>query len=107
VAQLSAARAAALSSAATYRQIVGDEPGKLESPKPVSKLLPSSIGVALATGAAEHPAILGTQQLVDVAAYRVKASEGALLPSLSAQAGVSRDYTERSPSSAISPNGWS
>lgn len=107
VAQLSAARAAALASAATYRQIVGEEPGKLDMPKPTGKLLPSSIGVALATGAAEHPAILGTEQLVDVAQFRVKAAEGTLLPTVSAQAGIARNYQERSPGLATSPNGWS
>lgn len=92
VAKLSAARAQALSSAAIYRQIVGDEPGKLKAAAPVSKLLPSSIDSAIAIASKEHPAILATQHLVDAAGFSVKSAEGALLPQISASAGVSRDY---------------
>ncbi|HEY4192748.1 MAG TPA: TolC family outer membrane protein [Mesorhizobium sp.] len=92
VAKLSAARAQALSSAAIYHQIVGDEPGKLKAAAPVGKLLPSSIDAAVAIASNEHPAILATQHLVDAAAFSVKSAEGALLPQLSASAGVERDY---------------
>ncbi|MFS9598801.1 TolC family protein, partial [Klebsiella variicola] len=42
-AQVSAAQAQALASAGVYRQIVGDQPGKLKAPSPLGKLLPSSI----------------------------------------------------------------
>ncbi len=92
VAKVSAARAQALSSAAIYRQIVGDEPGKLKAAAPVAKLLPSSIDAAMAVASNEHPAILATQHLVDAAGFSVKSAEGALLPQLSANAGVSRNY---------------
>lgn len=92
VAKVSAAKAQALSSAAIYRQIVGDEPGKLKAAAPLAKLLPSSIDAANAIASNEHPAILATQHLVDAAAFSVKSAEGALLPQLSASAGVSRDY---------------
>ncbi len=92
VAKVSAARAQALSSAAIYRQIVGDEPGKLQAASPVAKLLPSGIDAAMAIASNEHPAILATQHLVDAAAFSVKSAEGALLPQISANAGVSRDY---------------
>ena len=92
VAKVSAAKAQALSSAAIYRQIVGDEPGKLKPAAPLAKLLPSSIDAANAIASNEHPAILATQHLVDAAAFSVKSAEGALLPQLSASAGVSRDY---------------
>ena len=92
IAQLSAARAQALASAATYRQIVGDDPGKLKAAPPLTKLLPRSIDSAFALAANEHPAILATEHAVDAAAFNVKSAEGALLPQLSASAGVSRDY---------------
>ncbi|MER8393794.1 TolC family outer membrane protein [Mesorhizobium sp. M1340] len=97
VAQLSAARATALASAATYRQIVGDEPGRLRPAAPVSKLLPSSLDAAIAIASAEHPAILATAHLVDAAAFSVKSAEGALLPQLSASAGVSSAYRHTQP----------
>ncbi|RWL86832.1 MAG: transporter [Mesorhizobium sp.] len=97
VAQLSAARATALASAATYHQIVGDEPGKLKVASPLGKLLPGSLDSALAVASAEHPAILATQHLVDAAAFSVKSSEGALLPQVSASAGISDNYSHSVP----------
>jgi len=105
VAQLSAARAQALASAATYRQIVGDEPGKLKAASPLGKLLPRSLDAAIEIAATEHPAILSTEHLVDAAAFQVKSHEGALLPQLSASAGVSDDYSKNSPETLTSQNG--
>lgn len=97
VAQLSAARATALASAATYHQIVGDEPGKLKAASPLGKLLPGNLDSALAVASAEHPAILATQHLVDAAAFSVKSSEGALLPQVTASAGISDNYSHAAP----------
>ncbi|RWB00662.1 TolC family outer membrane protein [Mesorhizobium sp.] len=100
VAELAAARAQALASAATYRQIVGDEPGRLRAASPLAKLLPSNLDAAIAIASSEHPAILATQHLVDAAAFSVKSAEGALLPQLSASAGVSSDYIKNDPLSS-------
>ncbi|UDL90046.1 TolC family outer membrane protein [Mesorhizobium sp. PAMC28654] len=105
VAQLSAARAQALSSAATYHQIIGDEPGKLKGASPLAKLLPGSLNSAIGVASNEHPAILANQHLVDAAGFSVKSAEGALLPQLSASAGVSDTYNQYSPSSLSNPNG--
>jgi len=93
IAQASAARAQVLVSSAQYRQLIGTDPGKLEAGKPLAKLLPRSIEESMNIAAAEHPAILASQQLVDAAGYQVKSNEGALLPQVSADAGVSRGYT--------------
>jgi outer membrane protein len=97
VAQLSAARAAVLSSSAVYRQVIGDDPGKLRPAGPLAKLLPAKLGQAIAIAAAEHPAIKSTQNLVDASSYAVKSAEGALLPGVTASAGVSRGYRHNSP----------
>lgn len=97
VAQLASARATALASAATYHQIVGDEPGKLKAAAPVGRLLPASLDGAFTIASAEHPAILATQHLVDAAAFTVKSSEGALLPQVSASAGISDNYSHSVP----------
>jgi len=107
VASLSAARAQALASAATYHQVVGDEPGKLKPASPLAKLLPSSLEAAFAIASNEHPAILATQHLVDAAAFSVKSAEGALLPQLSASAGISEDYINRNPSQGQNGNSTS
>ncbi|WP_432420055.1 TolC family outer membrane protein [Nitratireductor mangrovi] len=100
VAQLSAARAQVLSSSAVYRQIVGDDPGKLQAARPLAKLLPNKLGEAIAIASAEHPAIRATQHLVDAAGFAVKSAEGALLPGVSASASVSRGFRHNSPDPA-------
>ncbi|MBR2688776.1 MAG: TolC family outer membrane protein [Aquamicrobium sp.] len=106
-AQVSAAQAQALASAGVYRQIVGDQPGKLKAPSTLGKLLPSSIENAIAAANNENPAILANQHLVDASGFGVKAAEGALLPQLSASAGISRNYRDASPGSILSPDGSS
>ena len=107
VAQLSAARAQALSSAAIYRQIVGDEPKSLKSASPLGKLLPKNLDGALGVAQGQHPAILATQHLVDAAGFSVKSAEGALLPQLSASAGISQAYRNTSPDAAADGNSTS
>ena len=104
-AQVSAAQAQALASAGIYRQIIGDQPGKLKAPAPLGKLLPSSIENAIAAATNENPAILANQHLVDATGFGVKAAEGALLPTLSANAGVSQQYRHNSPGNFLNPNG--
>src|SRR5690606_30792822 len=94
VAQLSAARAQVQVSEAAYLQLVGDRPGRLQGASPAGRLLPSGMEQAIAIGLSEHPAIKATLHLVDAAAFQVKAQEGALLPQVSAQAGVSRSFTD-------------
>ncbi len=106
VAQVAAAKAQAQSSAATYRRVIGDDPGNLKGAAPLSKLLPNSLAAGIALGEAQHPAILATQQLVDAAAYSVKSAEGQLLPQLSASAGIQSSYRNSLPGVGIgSSNG--
>jgi outer membrane protein len=97
VAQLSSARATALSSAAAYRQLIGEEPNSLKMPSPLSKLLPKSLEQAVALAQEQHPAIIATEHLVDAAAFTVKSTEGQLLPQLSASAGISQDFRDSTP----------
>jgi len=63
----------------------------------VAKLLPKGLPAAIALADAGHPAIAATQHLVDAADFVVKSAEGALLPQLSASAGVTRSFRESSP----------
>ena len=104
VAQLSAARAQAQASEATYRQIVGEKPGRLTAAGPV-KSLPKNLDSAVAIAGKEHPAILANLHLVDAAGFAVKSAEGALLPQISAGVSLDRDYVNGSPNAA--QNGWS
>jgi len=96
LAQLAAARAQAAASAATYRQLVGDDPGTLEAPEPLSRLLPAGIDQATAIALAEHPAIAARLHQVDAAAFSVKSAEGTLLPNLSASASLTTTRTDTS-----------
>ncbi len=96
IAQLNAAEAQAKASAASYRQVVGENPGQLKSPGSITKQLPSSLDSAVQTAQAEHPAIVASLHSIDATEYVVKAAEGALLPTLSARAGVQRVYEGKS-----------
>jgi outer membrane protein len=104
VAQLAAARAQALSSAAIYHQVIGEEPGKLASPS-AARGLPKGIDSAIVIANTEHPAIIATEHLVDAAGFAVKAAEGSLLPQLSASASVARNYQNTVPESFLTTNG--
>jgi len=92
VAQLAAAQAQVEVSEATYQQVIGDAPGKLQPGKPLAKMLPKSVDSAVAIANEDHPAIIATERLVDAAAFVVKSNEGALLPQVSASAGLQRSY---------------
>ena len=96
LAQFTAADAQAKSSAAVYRQIVGDEPGKLSPAGAVGKFLPKSLDQALSISAGEHPAIQANYHVVDATEFGVKSAEGALLPTLGVQASVEKKYQNRS-----------
>jgi outer membrane protein len=92
VAQLNAAEAQTKSSAAVYREIVGEEPRKLERTSAVSKLLPKSLDQAVEAALGEHPAILANFHAIDATEFGVKVAEGALLPTLGARGNVRKTY---------------
>ena len=92
-------------SRAVYRQVIGNEPGRLRLAFPYQKVLPASLNAAIAMGQDNHPNILAAVYDVDVAAYQVKQIEGELLPTLSvegdAQTTFSVDDSEFSNSASI------
>lgn len=96
-AQLEAARASAISSAAVYRQLTGTEPSDLTTASALSKGMPRSLDSALAVAFAEHPAILVRNHLIDSGLFNVKAAEGAFLPQVGVSASVTRSYSSASP----------
>jgi outer membrane protein len=79
-------------SVASYRQVVGVEPKRLEPALSVEKLLPKSLNEAIATALVENPAVVGAQHQIDVAALAVKVAEGALAPTVSVNAQVGPQY---------------
>jgi outer membrane protein len=80
--QVLSAEALYNSSVATYRQVIGVEPGKLSPGAPVDRFSPGNLPSAVSVGTATHPAVTTAQYNVDVALQAVKVAEGALYPSL-------------------------
>ncbi len=105
IALLNAAKAQALSSEAVYRQVIGSAPGNLTMASPIKKLLPVSVESAFATAEAMHPAIASARYTADAATWNVKVNEGQLLPSISARAGLSRSWTNRTGIGALGITG--
>lgn len=102
-AQLEAARAAAISSAAIYRQLTGSEPSGLKAASALGHL-PGSLTSAEQIAFVEHPAIRVNNYLVDAGSFGVKAAEGAFLPQVGLSASVSRDYSSRTASGSYTGN---
>jgi outer membrane protein len=73
------------SSVATYRQVIGDNPGKLSAGTPVDRFSPQNLNTAVAVATAAHPSVGSAQYNVDVAQSAVKVAEGALFPTVTVQ----------------------
>jgi outer membrane protein len=77
-----------VTSRATYRQVVGVEPGKLTPGAPVDRYSPKTLAAAIGQGRAENPSVTAAALGVDVATLQIKINEGALYPTVTASAGV-------------------
>lgn len=103
VAAVSLAEAQLRKSEAIYRQLIGDDAGKLKNAQPLFNLIPRNLDLAIVIGNKEHPAIIESIHLVDAAGYKLKSSEGSLLPQISATASISGNY---SPTSELTSGGF-
>jgi len=83
-------------SIASYRQIVGDQPRKLQPVSPVAHLLPHNLNEAVAIAQAENPAITAYLHGVDVALLNVKISEAALYPTVNLQGSLTKNFDVQS-----------
>jgi len=90
--QVLSAEATYKASVATYRQVIGVEPGKLAAGSPVDRFSPSTLTAAVGVGTATHPAVTNAQYNVDAALLQVKVAEGALYPTLALQGNVQQSY---------------
>lgn len=81
--QLYTAQAQLKTSIAGYRQIIGNEPRRLEPSPSVESLLPKSMNQAINVALAEHPGVTAALHQVDAAEQAVKAAESVLSPTLS------------------------
>lgn len=102
-AQLAAADAQVEASIANYEFIVGQTPGELEPPPPVS-LVPASFDEALATALAQSPDIAAAMFNEQAAEQRVKTARSRLRPQLNLVAQAAVQATLNQPD-AINPFG--
>jgi outer membrane protein len=79
-------------SIATYRQVIGVQPTRLEAARPVDQLLPHALSVAIDTSFNEHPAIAAALHAVDAAEIQVKLVEGELYPTVGISGSVTQNY---------------
>ena len=90
--QVLSAEATYKASVATYRQVIGIEPGRLAPGSPVDRFSPSTQVSSIGVGTATHPAVTSAQYSVDAALLQVKVAEGALYPTLALQGNVQQSY---------------
>ena len=94
--QLLAAEATLVTTKANFRRIIGNEPEALAPGSPVDRFLPGTLPAAVDLSLIENPNVTAAMFGIDVNFLQVKVNEGALLPTVSLQTGVSQSY-EQSP----------
>ena len=94
--QVLLAQANYTSSMATYRQVIGSNPGKLAPAMPVDRFSPRNLAQAVGVGTASNPAVTTAEYNVDVAQQAVKVAEGALYPTLSVQGSFQKNWMSAS-----------
>ncbi|MET4804691.1 TolC family outer membrane protein [Bradyrhizobium sp. LB11.1] len=77
-----------------FRRIIGNEPANLAPGSPVDRFLPGTIASAVNLSLVENPNVTASMYGIDVNYLQVKINEGALLPTVTVQAGVSTAYQQ-------------
>ena len=90
--QLLAAQATLTTTQANFRRIIGNEPSALQPGSPVDRYLPGTLAGAVELSLIENPNVTAAMFGIDVQFLQVKVSEGALLPTVTAQANVLQQY---------------
>jgi outer membrane protein len=90
--QVLSAEANYKASAATYRQVIGIEPGKLTAGTPVDRFSPHNLPEAVDYASSTHPSVVTGQFNVDNAQLQVKVAEGALYPSVTLQGTFNKSF---------------
>ena len=90
--QVLSAEATYTASLATYRQVIGVNPGKLAPGTPVDRFSPTNEQAAVGVGIVTHPSVTTAEYNVDVALQQVKIAEGALAPTVSVQGSYQHNW---------------
>jgi outer membrane protein len=75
-----------------FRRIIGNEPAQLAPGSPVDRFLPKTLPTAVELSLIENPNVTAAMYGIDVSFLQVKVNEGALLPTVTAQASVEQSY---------------
>jgi outer membrane protein len=81
-----------VTSRATYRQVIGVDPGKLAAASPVDRYSPRTLAAAIEAGREFNPQVAAAMFGIDVALLQVKINESALLPTLTGQINVQKNW---------------
>jgi len=79
-------------SRATYRQVVGTDPGRLASAMPVDRFSPPTLGAAINLARSQHPSVQAAAYNVDQAEAQVRVAEGSLYPSVNIVGSAQKSY---------------
>jgi outer membrane protein len=90
--QLLAAQATLTTTQANFRRIIGNEPSALQPGSPVDRYLPGTLPGAVELSLIENPNVTAAMFGIDVQFLQVRVNEGALLPTVTAQAAVQQQY---------------
>ena len=90
--QLLVAQSNYVTSKATYRQVIGVDPGRLLPATPVDRLSPATLLGALNRAKTEHPTITTAMYNLDSQQLQVKIAEGALYPTVTLNGAVTKTY---------------
>src|SRR6202163_4327371 len=90
--QLLTAEANLTTTRANFRRIIGIEPAALAPGSPVDRFLPGTLPGAVELSLIENPNVTAAMFGIDVSFLQVKVNEGALLPTVTAQASASEAY---------------
>src|SRR6202790_2202206 len=92
--QLLTAEANLVTTRSNFRRIIGNEPAQLAPGSPVDRYLPGTLPGAVDLGLTENPNVTAAMFGIDVNYLQVKVNEGALLPTVTFQTGVSQSYEQ-------------
>ncbi len=90
-----AAEATLNTTRATYRRIIGNEPGRLAPGSPVDRFLPATLAGAINLGLVESPNVTAAMFGIDVSHLQVKVAEGALFPTVSLQLNAQQAWEQQ------------
>jgi outer membrane protein len=106
--RLAAARASMLAaesnqttSRATYRQVIGLEPGRLSPARPVDRFSPNNLQQAIVDARSRHPSVTTAMFNVDAAVFQVKIAESALSPTVNLVGNVQKQFGSTSSLSVL------